>query len=325
MNQSMLYNSFNFQIKKIDQLLTKSAKEKNKAAFLFNSKARTPFFMLESLFRILRKIDTKNNTEFWYEEFKYLEDALGKIDYYHYFANELKAKKTISKTTINYFINNQKIAYTELNTHLNKKKLFTKTGLEKLNKDVVAICNTISEKQILSEILKEIEKINTFVISEIEYTDVELSTHEIRRKLRWISIYCQSFLGLFQMRHHSKSRLKLEKYLTTEIISSPFNKFPAPEKTQQSVFLKDNYFFALSWIINELGNLKDKGLFVLALTEAIENTEKTKHDVSFTKACKLLGENKNCITSILNKTEELVTEFFEKEVLNKLAKDIKRF
>ncbi|MES2836065.1 MAG: hypothetical protein V4667_00950 [Bacteroidota bacterium] len=325
MNQSMLNNSFSSQLKKLDQILAKSAKESNKAEFLFNSNARTPFFMLESIFRILRKIDAKNNTEFWYEEFKYLEDALGKIDYYHFFAKELQTKKTISEKTIYYFVENQNKSFAELNTHLNQKKWFTKTGLENLNKDVIAICNSVTEKQILSEILKEIEKINAFVKSEIKYTDVELSTHEIRRKLRWISIYCQAFQGLFQMRHHSKSRIKLEKYLTTEIITSPFNKFPAPAKTQQSVFLKDNYFFALSWIINELGNLKDKGLFVLALTEAIENTEKTSHTVSFAKACKILGENKNCITTILKQTEVLVTEFFEKDVLNKLAKDIKRF
>ena len=62
MTESMLNTSFNFQLKKLEQIVTNSSKELNQAKFLFSSNARTTFFMLEALFRVCEKISTNESS-----------------------------------------------------------------------------------------------------------------------------------------------------------------------------------------------------------------------------------------------------------------------
>lgn len=327
MENILLEQSFSYQINKWVDLLNKAKKEKDVALFLFEKNARTPLFMLEAIFRVVRKIEVNKTTELWYTEFKFLEDALGKIDYYASFVNELNKKKLKDKKLINYFIENKNKSLLDLNTELSKG-LWLKKTTEKINKlksDVKAICSKVKNEDIAKTISKEIDKITTFVNSEIKYSDVELSTHELRRKYRWISIYCQSFRGLFELRHHAKSRIKLEKYLTDEIITSPFSTFPKNESNTNSIYLKDNYFFALSWIIDALDKLKTRGLFVLELSKAFQSIEKISPKLAFNKACAVLNEDKNCLNLILEQTKMLVVEFDENKVTAKIKKDITKY
>ena len=50
--------------------------------------------------------------------------------------------------------------------------------------------------------------------------------HELRRKLRWLSIYPHAFCGAIQFAVAKSTAPHLKKYMTTEIIKSPFNTFP---------------------------------------------------------------------------------------------------
>lgn len=327
MERELLALSYDYYIKKWNSLILKANGSDNKALFLFDNGARTTLFMLESLFRVNRKKDETLRAEFWYKEFKLIEDALGQIDYYNFFEIELTKQKSKEKEIINYFKKKKTQTLVQLNKDLKNSLWFKnyKQHSSLLLKDVATITNKQSTFDVAKTISKEIDKISDFVKNEIQYNDIELSTHEIRRKLRWISIYSNSFRGLFQLRHHAKSRIKLQKYLTEEIITSPFNSFPKNETEESSVYYKDNYFFALSWIINELGNLKDRGLFVTAITEAIENTENTNSKTAHKKACELLKEEENCLTEILHQTKVIVTDFYKNEVMEKLNKDLKQF
>lgn len=327
MENILLQQSFNYQINKLASLFNKAKKEKDIALFLFEKNARTPLFMLEAIFRVIRKIETNKTNEYWHAEFKFLEDVLGKIDYFTFFVAELKKNKIEDKRIILYFIEREKASLLELNTELSKSLWLSNTSkkINTLKNDAAAICSNIKSKDIAKAISKEIDKIAAFTNSEIEYSDVELSTHELRRKYRWFSIYCQSFRGLFQLRHHAKSRKKLEKYLTDETITSPFNTFPKNEFNTNSIYLKDNCFFALSWIIEELGKLKDRGLFVIALSKAIQDIEKISPKLAFDKACILLNENINCLSLILKETQKLVVEFDENKITTKIKKDITKY
>ena len=90
----------------------------------------------------------------------------------------------------------------------------------------------------------------------------------MRRKLRWLSIYPQALQGCIQLTETDAKDKNLEKYLTPEIVNSPFNKMPAVGKNKYLLMFEKDYFLALSWIISQLGKLKDEGLRTVVTNEA---------------------------------------------------------
>ena len=100
------------------------------------------------------------------------------------------------------------------------------------------------------------------------FSELETQVHELRRKLRWLSIYPQALQGCIQLTEKAARGAGVAKYLTPEITGSPFNKMPAAGTNRYLLMLNRDYFFALSWMIAELGRLKDHGLRTVLLNEA---------------------------------------------------------
>ena len=88
------------------------------------------------------------------------------------------------------------------------------------------------------------------------------------------------------------------------------------------LLFEKNYFLALSWMISELGILKDKGLKILAITEAWQQTTGSNHEVAMAKACELTGEDPDVLSHILDQSSVLCNRFLEEKNLDKLITGI---
>ena len=111
---------------------------------------------------------------------------------------------------------------------------------------------------------------------------------------------------------------EITKYSTPEIVNSPFNVMPAAGTNQHFVFLEKNYFLALSFIINALGKIKDKGLRIMATAEAVENTQFVNEIISLERAFTLNHVEESGLKDILKSAKEICEPFFNEDNLGKL-------
>ena len=151
------------------------------------------------------------------------------------------------------------------------------------------------------------------------FTNLENEVHELRRKLRWISIYAHALNGLIQLKKSAKKPSYKTNYFTKEILTSPFNKLPTKTKGTAILEYDSNSFFALSYVIKELGNLKDNGLKIEIVTQAFEKTENLTKAKSHKKALEALDLKPNTEAEILKKASGLLfTSLSKDKILNGL-------
>jgi methylthioribose-1-phosphate isomerase len=97
-----------------------------------------------------------------------------------------------------------------------------------------------------------------------------------------------------------------------------------PDAADQKHFLlfDQNRFYALSWMIAELGNLKDNGLKMEIIKEALLQTTKTTEKEALAKAYKLAGAGQKTIQQILNEAEKLIKTYCKEKNLEVLIAGI---
>lgn len=96
---------------------------------------------------------------------------------------------------------------------------------------------------------------------------------------------------------------------------------PATIAVQSPLHISKNYFLALSWTIAELGKLKDEGLRVVVVKEALQNTSLLQEEDAYIQTYKLLGKNQPTLETLLDKAEIIVEAFFKEGNLKKLFAD----
>lgn len=160
--------------------------------------------------------------------------------------------------------------------------------------------------------------------AEIHYrfTELETQVHEMRRQLRWLSIYPKALQGVIQLTESSFADTALQKYLTPDIINSPFNQMPEAGSNHFFLMLEKNYFLALSWMIAALGKLKDKGLRIVLITEAIQQTENLDHDAALRKTYEILGQSHPGLSTILSDASSICSTYFKENNLDNLLSGI---
>ena len=108
----------------------------------------------------------------------------------------------------------------------------------------------------------------------LDMNDLEGGVHELRRKLRWFSIYSASLDGLVALDLEAAPPTKgWQRYLGEAVVSSPFNRLPPPVSGVTPLTLPAPLFFALSWAIAELGRIKDAA----QETEVVEHGLRATH------------------------------------------------
>ena len=322
---SSISQAFEYYLLQLDSLFEKAVKQKNPGLWLYRNNGRTPFFMLEGLAKLQAGIGQKKKFGKLKENFKVVEDALGAVDYYDSFANEFSQDKKMPKEIISYLQAQMREKVQRLNELLEEKgwigndirrlakarKLLRAADWLRESETVKAISSFYGEA-----IYGIVEFINK---SGFHFTNVESDVHELRRKLRWLSIYPQALRGVIQLSDSKKTVAHLKKYLTPEIVNSPFNKMPDAGSLTHFLLLDKNEFLALSWMIAELGKLKDEGLRQLAIREALLQNKSISDEEAYKQAFKLTGGKSLSLDGILKASEKIAKTFFEEKNLEYLV------
>lgn len=320
---------FDFFLNLLHELLDKASKQKNPALWLYRNNARTPLFMLEGLAKMYSGIHNKKKFTKLRDQFKLLEDAIGAIDFYDSYAKELIANKKIQKPIISYLQAQSREKVQSLNEILKEKKWLSNDNsrMAKIKKRL-AKADWLNEKEDIKSIqtyyITAVNKILEFINeTDFHFTNVEDDVHELRRKIRWLSIYPQALRGCIQLSESKAAMPKyLSKYLTKEITGSPYNVMPDAGTLKHFLLLDKNRFYALSWMIAELGNLKDNGLKVEVIKEALMQTSAAEEKAAIAQAYKLAGPNQKTIDQILNTAEDLCKTYCKEKNLESLITGI---
>lgn len=312
----ILQQTFKHHLSVIEDLLQKARGEENPARWLYTNNLRTPFFMLEALCRVYKKIANKELFDKLNTHFKMVEDALGQVDYYDAFAKEINTNNKDSLEIKNYFVEETLKKEVILNDILTEKGWLSGERIEKIRKKLSEIPYQ-EEKEEVADIkncyLNIIEKLNDFSESgDFKFDDIEDNVHDMRRKLRWLSIYPAAFLGVFQYASRASADLHLEKYMTPKIVNSSFNKLPNLIQIENHILLDKHYFFSLSWIIAEVGRLKDEGLKLEAYKEALTAIRKQEPSA---KEIQKYAESNLTLNEIIKEAERAIRPFFEEKNL----------
>ena len=318
-----LQTRFDKQLTKIDSLLKDSQKQKNSALWLFENDLRTPFFMLEGLARIYSKIDGSKIFNKLKQRFKTLEDILGQIDYYTQAEKTFAKNKKITAEINNYFTTNKQNALIKLGEILKLDNWYNGERIAKIKNKLSKLNTEAAEDEtaaLSNFYTNAINKIHAFVaLTTFKFNNVEDDVHELRRKLRWLSIYAQALQGGVKLVIHTKNNNVLKHYLTPEIKNSPYNVLPKSNPKNTALQLDKNIFYALSWLINQLGNIKDIGLNITILKEAIQASKQEINEAEALELTyKILGPKQIKMEVLLQNVSIITAKFFKEGYLQNL-------
>jgi hypothetical protein len=323
-NPSLGKARFIYFLNQVNDILEKADSSENAALTIYTENIRTPFFMLEGLTRLYKKIHNRKEFKKLNTYFKNIEDLLGAIDFYDGFHKEFMSQKKIPDSIKNYIQGKTDEKLKDLNRLLKEDKWIGKhkKRISKIKQKLDKI-DWLQEKDETIEILNiyqdDINKITKkYSNKSLKFTDVETDVHELRRELRWISIYPQALRGLMQLKTDDRPEGYLTKYLTFEIINSPYNVMPDGSGLQEHILLNINYFYALSWMIAELGKLKDIGLKIDVLEESLTSVYKIPVDIE-ELVYSICDENQMRTPEILAQSQKIAQTFFDENILEKIV------
>jgi hypothetical protein len=314
---------FDIQLEKIQALLEQAQAKENPALWLFLHDLRTPLFMLEALAKIYAEVIDKKIFTKLKDRFKEIEDSLGALDYYAAYQKEFSTNKVIP-AAIKHYIADKTIEKTHsLSILLKKEGWLNGLSIKKITKKLKNVNwpDEVTETESLRLFYaKQINKIQEFVdATEFTFDNIEDDVHELRRKLRWLSIYPQALQGIVKLQEVKPVKAHLKKYLTKEIVTSQFNQLTLAKAQKNFLVFEKNRFLSLSWMIFQLGKIKDDGLKIEALKNAIQATELLNDNLATAKAFELLGPGYPDIAKLLKEASELSRLFFKEGNLKMLV------
>ncbi|MFN0083087.1 MAG: hypothetical protein ACKVOM_11280 [Ferruginibacter sp.] len=98
---------------------------------------------------------------------------------------------------------------------------------------------------------------------------------------------------------------------------------PAVGNNKAIIEFEKKYFLALSYVIFELGNLKDDGLKVMAIAEAIAATQFVDDETALQRAYPLSKISSEGVKEIMARAKDVAALFFEEDNLGKMMVGIK--
>ncbi len=243
------------------------------ALFLFKNDARTPLFMAEALIRLLNAVEKNEKTAKALKLFKKLEDKLGIIDNYDQLAARFAKIKGVKKEQVYYFIQKGNTELDKLNKKLKEKDFYLQRFQEILLELDIDFNDTAFIEPLQSEIELELKRCLYFYTSfGGAPVSMEDQVHEIRRKLRWISIYAQCLQGVIALKPEPKKAAWEKEFITKRELASPYLKVIVRKNLDKHIFFHQSAFYALGFMIEELGAIKDKGMLLEAFAKMLEKT-----------------------------------------------------
>ncbi len=319
---------FEFYLLQLEDLMLKASKENNAGLFLYTNDARTVLFMLEGLSKLYAGMHNKKIFFRIQAAFKSLEDAIGAIDYYDGYARGFLNDATIPAAVSDYLHAQTREKIQKLNELLTEKKWTGENAnrIKKIRKKLIAADWKQEEKEVKAIARfyeKSIKEITVFVKkTDYTFTEIETQVHDLRRKLRWLSIYPRALQGVIQLTENHIQDDYLKKYMTAEIFNSPYNQMPETGNNQYLLLFEKDYFLALSWMISSLGKRKDSGLKIVAITEALQQAWGVDHNTALAKTYEILGPTHPGLSTILSDSSMVCAFYFKERSLEKLLTGI---
>lgn len=294
--------------RRILALLEQSAAEPDPADFLYREKLRSLLFILESLARILQKSGDEDMAK-PLKQIKKLEDALGRIEDYDCYYRLFSEHKAVKKKEAAYFRKKRDKELHRLNRRLRKKDfyrdLFWKLASDGHNFNTKHAVHTFRK-----EIGAEIDICFKFYSEYPEAFDsMEGQVHEIRRKLRWLSIYGQSLDGIVMLSPDRRNYAWEKEFITAYERRSPYNTLPVSPELPAHIRFHKKAFLAKSHVITALGKIKDRGLQLEYLATAIRKTGGCSRQKELAAAAERL-EVSYTEAHLLKEAHALLEDFF---------------
>ena len=316
---------FEHHLQKLEALMKQARKEQNPALWLSTNDARTPLFMLEALGRLYSSLHNKKKFTRLKDLFKLLEDGFGQVDYYASYAKIFLQHPTVPVNLREYMQAQAREKLQHVNDLLASESWVGEKPqrFKKIRKSLKKVdwLKPKAEAIAINEFYKnEIDSIKKFVQeTQGRLTEMEEHVHELRRDLRWLSIYPQALRGMIQLAESGHQDIATEKYLVPEIVQSAFNVMPDAGNNTWFVLLEKNHFYALSWMIAETGKLKDEGLQIFAVAEAMMQTEGLSQEVAYHRSFEILGLPASRMQDLLCQATQITNAFMEEKQLDQLT------
>lgn len=271
--KTLVHQPLHVYADQLTALLQQSAHEPNPALFLFKNEARKPLFMAEAILRLLKATEGGKKIKKQLKSVKNMEDLLGEIDCYDGFFKEFSRKKGVLPAECEAIRIKRDKAMRKLNKRLTKKqfdhKVINRLSANKADFDDVQLISAF-EEQMHRELKDSASFFGQFPN---QFTDLESQVHEIRRKLRWISIYAESLMGVVALKSGKSTCAWQKEFLTEQSLASPFNRLPRQKGLAKYILLDARAFYALNFTVDRLGVIKDKALSIEVLAAAIKGQE----------------------------------------------------
>lgn len=250
--------------------------------FLYKADGRTPMFYLESLARIGRHIGPSRKLwESWLPRFKEIEDLIGAYDYWVDIGAR-SASWHAPAPLLAYFTERAQQALGAMEYALGRSGFWAVEGGAPTGAgSAVAVLRAALAELDWDKPKRERKAIAAFLRDEVrEITDklgdgtidlenVELGIHELRRRLRWLPICGLALAGKVVL-DETVDHGALAKYVTPESLANPFNQLPGHPDEAEPVRYHQSAFLAVSFLISEIGKLKDRALW----TEELERSSR---------------------------------------------------
>ena len=311
--------------KKAKALLSEATQQANPAIWLYLNNLRTPIFMLEATSRMCEKLyDDAPCFLKMKEQYKAVEDALGALDFYAAAFKNFESNSAIPDAVKQYLTKKADEKAQILNELLEKEGWLNGRKLGEIEQQLKAVD--------WRKDAKELEKIAKFYAKNVEKTiEVAYETnfafghieevHEIRRRIRWLSIYPQALQGIFQFAEtNAEPTTQQKKYVTEAVKKSPFNVIPTTLTVENPILLDKNSFLTMSWLIAKLGELKDNGLGVELVKEALQNTAALADAAAYSKVYAVLGQKQVPLDTLISESQNVLKTYFEEGHLKGLLK-----
>jgi len=326
MNSNIHEKRFDKQFKTLESLLKTAAKAKDPGLYLYQKNFRAPLFQLEALARIYTEInDDPKHFKKLLNQAKKMEDLIGQLDYFAVFVQQYQSRQDLPKAVQKHFVRHYMQTLKKLNRRLEKKGWLSGKRIRKFRKVIRKADLKVSSEdnsKLREFYLKEIREINEFTNNgRVYFDELEAGVHELRRKLRWLSIYATALNGGVQLAETLPVNQRLKKYLTPEIVQSPYNTLPSvKDKQVQPLLLSRDDFYALSWMIDQLGRLKDRGLDFTGMEDALlEAGQADDRKTAMLSAKRYLKLSETPVDGIFSEASRLTAQFFKDQVLARLV------
>ncbi len=317
------------QLDRLRATLRTAAENSAPGAALLAAGGRTPLFMLEALCRIHRVIGTEETFQSLYTSFKELEDALGAVDYYA--AIQVQVRTAGLRELEEHFGPKHAAACARV-----EQLLWSRGWLEKADggaqvgpriqqiTGILTAAKWQKPKKYRRNLIRFLRRVARKIADEIrkdriDFNDIEHGLHEFRRNIRWISIYAHALGGIIQV-EGDPQHSGLERYRTASVLNSPLSKLPPFQGTGEPIRIHSDHWFALSWLIEALGSLKDRA-------QLAEEVARAQGEIGRADATRGVLEALGCVDSLEEISREgaaIVRRFvLEDRVLRGLRRDLK--